>query len=264
MSFKKKIICGTLLLVIAGVGALAWWQRNNISAALSFARFSQEELETKLTENDQAIKNAVADNPSVNIRDITDEERAALREGTLTQEELVQSLLKPATPPEKDSAPSAKPEQKPEAKPEQKPEGDKPHSQTTQQTAPSVSAQPEPNEYEQKVNALMAKVFVLREEFLIKLDELQAAAIADYKAIPADQRTTSKLASLVSGYLAKGLDMEKQCDAKIEQIVLELEQFLQENGGDLTLAQTVYDTYVEEKSLKKAWYMAELKKRGFV
>ena len=276
MSFRKKIICGTLLLAIIGVGALAWWQRNNISAALSFARFSQEELETKLTENDQAIKNAVAENPSVTIRDVTDEERAALREGTLTQEELVQSLLKPATMPEKapvetkpEKSPLQKPEQKPEAKPEQKPEGDKESpSQTTQQPAPSTSAQPEKepeqSEYEQTVNALIAKVFVLREEFLIKLDELQAAAIADYKAIPADQRTTSKLAGLVSGYLTKGLDMEKQCDAQIEAIVLELEQLLQENGGDTKLAQTVYDTYVEEKSLKKAWYMAELKKRGFV
>lgn len=251
MSFRKKIVCGVLLAAVIGVGALTVWQWNNISAALSFARFSQEELEEKLAANDQTIKDAVAKAPQVTIREVTEEERSALRDGTLTQEELVQSLI-----------------QQPETKPEAKPDG-QPPSQSTRKPAqqpPASSAQPEPeqSEYEKQVNALIAEVFVLREEFLIKLDELQAAAIADYKAIPADQRTTKAITGLVSGYLAKGLDMEKQCDAQIKEIVLKLDQLVHENGGDETLAQTVYDTYLEEKSLKKAWYMAELKKRGMV
>ena len=115
---------------------------------------------------------------------------------------------------------------------------------------------------QQQLAAIIAKVYVLREEFLAKLDQLQVQAIAEYKAIPKEGRTASAIAQLVSGYLVIGNNMEKECDAQIEQIILELEQFLQTNGGDMDIAQTVYDTYVKEKSLKKAWYMAELKKRG--
>ena len=270
MSLSKKIACGVLLAVVLGVGALTVWQWNNISAALSFVRFSQEKLEEKLVANDQTIKDAVEANPSVTIREVTEEERAALRDGTLTQEELVQSLLqKPETEPKPEPEQSPKPQTTPQTKPEQMPEEEKP-SQSTQQPgqAPAASTPPEQetqqSEYEQQVNALIAEVLVLREEFLMKLDDLQAAAIADYKALPADQRTTTKLLSFVGGYLAKGLDMEKQCDAEIEAIVLELEQVLRKNGDDITIAETVFDTYLEEKTLKKAWYMAELKKRGMV
>ena len=36
------------------------------------------------------------------------------------------------------------------------------------------------------------------------------------------------------------------------------------NNGDPSIIDTVIETYASEKSLKKAWYMAELKKRGFV
>lgn len=254
MKCRAKIVCGVLLTAIIVVGALTVWQWNNIRAAFSFVRFSQSELEDKLSKNDQTVKDAMDAAPEVTIRDITQEEKQALRDGTLTQEELVQSLLqKPQAEPEQ-----KEPEPSPQTKPEQVPKEDSP-SQSTQ-----PPAQPEPSEYERQVNALIAQVLVLREEFLIKLDNLQAAAIADYKAIPEKERTTTKLLNMVSGYLAKGLELEKQCDAQIEAIAVELDQLARENGGDPELAQTVFDTYVEEKSLKKAWYMAELKKRGMV
>lgn len=248
MSRKRKIVCAVLGGVVLCASGLAAWQWNNIGAALSFVRYSQEELESRLDQNDRTIKDAVQNIPNVTIRDVTQEEKDALKEGTLTQEELVQSLIQ--------SEPKL--EKLPENKPEQ--QGPKPQPEPPQQQEQPI----QPSDYEKKLNELIAKVYVLREEFLIKLDNLQAAAIADYKAIPADQRTTKTVASLVSGYMAKGLKMEKDCDERIKEIVLEMETLLAENEGDLNIAQTVYDTYLEEKSLKKAWYMAELKKRGMI
>ena len=254
MSRKKKIACAVLGGILLCAGGLTVWQWNNISAALSFVRYSQEELEGKLDQNNQTIKDAVDSIQNVTIRDVTEEEKQALKDGTLTSEELVQSLIQSESKPEK--PPESKPEQQPpkaedipEPLPEQPPQQEEPVQQS---------------DYEKELNGLIAEVYVLREEFLIKLDNTQAAAIADYKALPADQRTTKNIASLVSGYMSRGLEMEKECDGRIKEIVLEMESLLQENGGDLSLAQTVYDTYLEEKSLKKAWYMAELKKRGMI
>lgn len=270
MSLPKKIVCGVLLAVVLGVGTLAVWQWNNISAALSFVRFSQEELEEKLVANDQTIKDAVAKVPEVTIREVTEEERAALRDGTMTQEELVQSLLqKPESEPKPEPEQAPKPQTTPQTKPDQKPEPQAPAQSTQQpQTEPEASAppekEPEPSEYEQQVNALIAEVFVLREEFLIKLDELMAQAMADYKALSPEDRTGSKLMGMVSDYLSKGLALEKECDARVEGICARLEVVQRENGGDLSLVDTVFDNYVNEKSLKKAWYMAELKKRGLI
>ena len=87
-------------------------------------------------------------------------------------------------------------------------------------------------------------------------------AKADYLALPLEERSGSKLMRMVSSYLSKGQALEKECDAEIEAIATELDQIVREYGGDLSLPQTVYDTYIEEKSLKKAWYMNAVKKIG--
>ena len=44
----------------------------------------------------------------------------------------------------------------------------------------------------------------------------------------------------------------------------EMEAVIKEYGGDMSLVDTVVTTYASEKSLKKAWYMSELQKRGFI
>lgn len=265
MRTRKKIVCGVLLAAVLGIGGLVAWQWNNISAALSFVRFSQEELEEKLVDNDQVIKDAMQANSSVTVRDVTDEERNALKDGTMTPEELAQSLLqkqenKPESEPEQPAKPQTPSQPKPEKKPEQKPE----QSTTPQQPEqkPEEPAQPEQSEGEKKINELIAQVLVLREEFLIKLDNLMAQAKADYLALPPESRTSSNVMKMATGYMARGLAMEKECDARIKTITEQLTQVANEYGGDPTLAETVYNTYVEEKSLKKAWYMAELKKIG--
>ena len=105
-------------------------------------------------------------------------------------------------------------------------------------------------------------MYVLRERFLIELDNLMEQAKADYLALPPEERSGSKLMRMVSSYLSKGQALEKECDAEIEAIATELDQIVREHGGDLSLPQTVYDTYIEEKSLKKAWYMNAVKKIG--
>ena len=118
----KKIVCGVLLAAVLGIGGLVAWQWNNISAALSFVRFSQEELEEKLVDNDQVIKDAMDANSSVTVRDVTDEERNALKDGTMTPEELAQSLLqKQENTPEPEPEQPAKPQKPSQPKPEKKP-----------------------------------------------------------------------------------------------------------------------------------------------
>ena len=265
MSRRKQIVCGIVLLLVAGVAAVAVWQRNNVSAALSFLQYSQEELEEKLTQNDQLVKDAVAAIPEVTVRDVTEEERQALRDGTLTQEELVQNILGTTSQPSGGTAESADKPSGTQTAPAQSGQQTIQKEQTTQ---PEQATQPEQTPaqptYQEQMSAIIAEVYVLREEFLIRLDQLKDEAWAAYSALPKEQRTTTAIAKMVSGYLSRGLSLEKECDAKIEAVIIRLEELIQENNGDLSIAQTVYDTYIEEKSLKKAWYMSELKKRGLI
>ena len=227
------------------------WQWDNIVALYKGLVYSQEELEGKMADNDQVIKDAVD-------AFLTDEDRQALSNGAGSTQDPDPEQTGAEKPPEPggEQGTSDKPTGTATTPDKPKPEKPKPEN-------PPADKPTEPTAYEKQLSAVIARVYALREDFMGRLEALMNQAIAEFKAIPAEERS-AKLASFVSGYLAKWLDMEKECDARIEAIIIELETLLQENNGDLSIAQTVYDTYVEEKSLKKAWYMAELKKRGFV
>ena len=50
----------------------------------------------------------------------------------------------------------------------------------------------------------------------------------------------------------------------MDEIVTAMESLIRANGGDMALVDKVVYTYANEKSLKKAWYMSELEKKGLV
>ena len=68
----------------------------------------------------------------------------------------------------------------------------------------------------------------------------------------------------MSSYLAKATALEKECDGKMDAVIAEMERLIKENNGDMSLTDTVFDTYVKEKSIKKAWYLSRLKEKGLV
>ena len=81
--------------------------------------------------------------------------------------------------------------------------------------------------------------------------------------MPREKRTTKNITAFVSTYISKANALEKQCDGEMDKLVGELTQLQKKYGQSMELVQRVKYTYANEKSLKKAWYMAELEKRGF-
>ena len=264
-SGRWKIPLVILLILLAILAALAVWQKNNLQAVIGFMTYSQEELEEQLKQNAQKIKDAVNAQPEIIVRDITDEEKQALRDGSLSASDLAERLtspnppaLTPTPPVSEPSTPSALEDPAPPA-----------------QEAPSVSSPPSPPatsqpaastavDYETQVNDIIARVYVLREEYLIALEQMEEDAKSLYRSLPAEKRTAAKLAPVVSDYLDQAANLEAECDAKMDTIVTELESLQRKNGKTLDLVKTVKYTYANEKSLKKAWYMSELKTRGLI
>ncbi len=247
MTLRKKIILGILAVLVICVGVVVFWFRDDIDAVISGLRYSTEELEQQLNQNEQIIKDAAQIVPDITIRDLTEEDRQALKDGTITKEELIQNLIEPAQPPS-DKAPvqdTSPPKQ--ETPPE-----------TTQTEQPVLQV----SDYQKQLATIIAEVYVLREEFLIKLDNLMHQAKAEYLSLPAEERKGTKLSSLAGKYFSTAYNLELECDTRMKEIVARMEKLLSENGGDLSIAQAVLDTYLNEKTLKKSWYLAELKKRG--
>lgn len=245
MKRKTKITCGVLAGVLLAVGAVGYAQRGNVDAVLKAAQYSADEIEEKRKENQQKVQEKVDSMPTITVRDLTEEERQALRDGSVTQEELTEKLVEAVSPqptPDRtaDPAPAAS------------------------VPAETQSAVVEPTQWEKDLSALVARVYVLREEYTIELDNMLSEAKAEYRAMTAEQRTKTALMKFAKGYVTRALALEKECDAKMDDVVSQMEAIIKENNGDMTLVDTVVETYASEKSLKKAWYMAELEKRGWI
>ena len=243
-----KLLLAAVLVLALALAGLAWRQQENLKAVRDALRYSQEELEQQLADNQQTIRDAVDDAPEVSVREVTDEERQALREGTVTREELIESLLNTEGT-EAVSEPSVS-----STVPEQPVETAKP----VELPKPAEQA------YQRELSALIAKVYVLREEYTMALDDMYNAAKADYKALPEEKRTKRDLMNLAGSYLDRANALEAQCDSQMDEIVTAMESLIRANGGDMALVDKVVYTYANEKSLKKAWYMSELEKKGLV
>lgn len=250
MKRKAKITCGVLAGLLLTVGAVAYWQRNNVDALLKATRYSAEEIEEKRKENQQKVQEKVDAQPALTVRDLTEEERQALREGSITQEELTEKLVEAV---------------KPQPTPATSAPAQTPASSAPAETPPSVEPPVvEPAQWEKDLSALIARVYVLREEYTIALDNMQSEARAEYRAMAAEERAKTALMKFARGYVTRALELEKECDAQMDDVVSRMETIIRENKGDMTLVDTVVETYASEKSLKKAWYMAELEKRGWI
>lgn len=254
MTRKKKFLCGVLALLLVGTAGMVWWQRENLKALKDANQYSSEELEQKLQENQQAIQDALNAVPEVAIRDVTEEERAALKDGTLAQEELIGRLANTGdaaqTVPNPSSEKSASDTKTPTA------------SQTgssDSEKKPAVDP-----EYQQKLSEIIAEIYVLREQYTIELDKMYDAAKVEYKAMPVSERTTEKLTKWAGGYISRAGKLEKNCDAAMDDIVERMEKLIRANNGDLSLVDTVVYTYANEKSLKKAVYISKLEERGLI
>lgn len=89
MKKKGKIILAVLLILFLAIGGFLFAERDNIAAFLQGRNLSAAELEQSLAENRDRIAEVAK---KFSVRDLTEEEKQALRDGTMTAEELQEKL----------------------------------------------------------------------------------------------------------------------------------------------------------------------------
>ena len=249
---KRLWVWLIVLAVIAAAGFGLWkWQENNIRALLQFSQNSKEDLEQQLQQNDQQVQDilndALANADRVDPQPQPDHEDT----GTVVPDDPAElpEVIEPLPDPEPDSNPAAEPEQDTEPAP------------TPQPSAPPAPKQPT---YKEQLQDIVDRVYALRTEYVTALETLEAEASAAYKAMPASEKTKKNLIDFASTYISKATNLEKECDAKMDVLVKDLEALQKKYGQSYELVEQMIYTYANEKSLKKAWYMAELESRGMI
>ena len=227
---KRLLICLIVLAVLIAAGFGLWkWQENNIMALLQFSQNSKEELEQQLQGNDQQVQDILS--------------------------EALANADKVDPEPEPDPGPESEVEAEPETE-----------SKPSPQPSPQTTPEPENKgpTYKEQLQSIVDRVYALRSEYVNALDAMQKEASAAYYAIAPAERTKKKLIDFASVYISKAANLEKECDGKMDVLVAELKDLQRRYGQSDELVNQMISTYANEKSLKKAWYMAELESRGMI
>lgn len=251
---KKRLLCVLLALALV-LGGVCLWQRNNLRALGLRLRMSQEELSEQMSA--QQNKTAeVTQNAGVSVRPLTDEEREKLRDNEVTRDELIERLVSGETGEETPSEPaeSAEPQAPAENTPQTPAEEQEP--ETPDVSEPKSETKSEADTAREELAKRIAEIYVMEAEYTAWLEDANRSAIADFEALPPEQQTTASKYNIGMQYLALALDKEKECDARMSELVDEIRALLATLGEDGTVADEIQRVYEEEKATKKAYYLS--------
>ena len=248
MKHLGKIILAAIFVMALILGTLLYKNWDTLKAVYASRYYSAEELQQQIESNQQQVQNIMDDHPEIVVRDLTEEERAQLENGTISVDELTDALIGDMVQPSE--------------------EIEKPHESVVQmQTGSEQPPEITPEmaaAYDEALSALVAKTYILRANFESQLGQLEQSAKDAYHALPEEQRTTEALIDIVFGYYDTMVSLEAECDAEMKGILDEMRTLVEANNGDKDLPDSIWAAYEEEKALKKSWYLSELQNRGIL
>ena len=116
-------------------------------------------------------------------------------------------------------------------------------------TAAAATTAPAASTVSPAVQQIIADIYLLRAEYINKLDLLIAEGLKEVDAIPKEKRTLTVKLDLMNRYLARGEAMEAECDARLDALLAKMTEQLRADGSDTSLADEARTLYVQEKKL---------------
>ena len=251
-----------LLLLLAVLGGVVWRYRAGLAILIDNFGKSSEQVSAEREDYEKKTQ-ALLDNLSgggITLAALSEADRARLKNGEITPAEAVAIImgLAGSTAAESTAAPTEPPSPGVTTVPAETtapaattapvtPVGPATSDATTEVTvtAPATSTA-------RSVEDVISEIYLLRAEFLNKIDLMIADGTAEVEATPKEKRTLTFKIELMNRYMDRGNALEKECDARMELLLSELETALRQSGGDLSLIDEVRALYAQEKKLYKA------------
>lgn len=251
-----------LLLLLAVLGGVVWRYRAGLAILIDNFGKSSEQVSAEREDYEKKTQ-ALLDKLSgggITLAALSEADRARLKNGEITPAEAVAIImgLAGSTAAESTAAPTEPPSPGVTTVPAETtapaattapvtPVGPATSDATTEVTvtAPATSAA-------RSVEDVISEIYLLRAEFLNKIDLMIADGTAEVEATPKEKRTLTFKIELMNRYMDRGNALEKECDARMELLLSELETALRQSGGDLSLIDEVRALYAQEKKLYKA------------
>ncbi len=222
--FKALLII--LLVLAVAAGGLYVWQKDLIDAWLLARKYTKEDINYQLDEAEKNIENIV--------------------------EEITSELLDPPADKGQQASSGGNSGQAPSENQQQGGQQSGKTPQGQEQTAPDPD--------KERIAEIVGSFQGMRTEYENAIEGLKSEAISEYKAA---QGSGAK-ADVVSRYIKKANDMEKEADSRVDSLIAELRDLLKKTGGDTAVADKIVETYASVKNLTKAYYMNQLKENGLI
>lgn len=233
----KKVLCivlAVIFVILIGLGVIAYINRNTIAALLDAMKYTNEEVQQKMQENQKDLQEFIEKDENIVVRDLTEEEKTALNENKITQDDAISIITGEKTLEEAIS----NNEEKPDDKPSGKVEPQKPSTNTSGNS-------------DKRISELIASLYVEKNTRLAAFDSLKAQVYQEYKAIEGVEHETKKW-DLINKYTPVLAQWESDCDSVVYGIIDEIKAELKKAGKDESIATKLRESYLNEKKLKKA------------
>ena len=263
-----------LLLLLAVLGGVVWRYRAGLAILIDNFGKSSEQVSAEREDYEKKTQ-ALLDKLSgggITLAALSEADRARLKNGEITPAEAVAIImgLAGSTAAESTAAPTEPPSPGVTTVPAEMtaPAGTTVPAETTAPaatTAPVTPVGPATSDATTEVTVtapatstarsvedVISEIYLLRAEFLNKIDLMIADGTAEVEATPKEKRTLTFKIELMNRYMDRGNALEKECDARMELLLAELETALRQSGGDLSLIDEVRALYAQEKKLYKA------------
>lgn len=237
-----KIFLAIFLIIVLALGILTYKQWNSIDAFIHSLSTSQEDTIQELEENKQQLQEFIDSDENISVRDLTEEETAALASGELSEEDVVKLITGQTPQPSPTPTMATKPTTKP-------------NTNSTNTAAPIQTPEPTPSA-QQKISELIAKLYVQKSTYLNKLDTIEANVRQEFISQKGKwESTKAAKKELLAKYLPEVASWEKECDSTVYGIIDEIQAELRANGMDESIVATLKSSYLEEKKLKKTYFI---------
>ncbi len=248
---KKKtwVIVPIVILVLAVVIAVfLWTQRDNLKA-LQYAKYTAEERQLMMEENQAYIEEILGALPIDDITPLTKDQEAMYHRGEITEEDALQIIMGKS----EDAILTEDADDKTSSKGNSGADAQTSASGTKQEksTKASSGSVDQDGENNGRLQELVAKVYLLRSSFTGQIDGLIEQAKQEYIAKVKAEGKANKM-TIATQYMNQGLELEKDCDAQMETILSEIAEEIALYGGDENIVDEIRTAYETEKSIKKA------------
>ena len=232
------ILFGVLLAVVLGAVWLWMTQGNNIKALYLAIRNDKDTLAQIQQEQDK-------------------KQDEILKEYGLTRPDSTQSGGEDDLPVGETTSPN--PTEKPEqtSQPGQETGGTS-GSSSSGEAGGSGSPSDEQTELQEQLQQKINQLYDVEKQYRDLLDDIVDQTQTEFWSLPKDQQTKDNKMAIVKSKASMLIEQENQCDARVDAILDDIREILQQMGKSSDLADQISSYYEESKANWKAAKMTEL------